>query len=484
MSIIFPIIIIALLLQALWFGLKRFYREKETAREIHTIRTPDGWYITLYRYCGDAPGEPVLLCHGLSGNRYNYVYPMGKSMVDYLVNAGYDCWAIELRGSRSSTPPANRNLHQVSFEDYVQHDLPTAIAHILKTSDSERLHWVGHSMGGMLLYAYELTHGRDAIASGVTLGTPPGFEGVRLSDHPLGLAGISRFPQLAALLLRLTTPLIPIVRISNSFAPINWENMKPGVKFYNLLEMPPPPILTQFTQWSQTDTWILGKDRIDVLTGLRTLTTPLLTIGGASDSLAPPRNLEKFHDHLPTDDKQLLILSRANGHSENYNHVDLVFSPRGQREVFQPILEWFQLHTPYHINAESRQQALEQSQAAIALLDQPTPKKASSKPKILRKTAPSKKKSAKKNTRSGQALWGNALEDAASVISGLSGDTTTKPALSKKKVKAKPKKKAAKKKSTPAKKKSAKKPTRPKTSPKKKTSAKKKPVTKKRNAKG
>ncbi len=488
-SIFMGIAFAILLFQAWWFGLKRLYRETETAREIHTIRTPDGWHITLYRYCGDTPGEPVLLCHGLSGNRFNFVYPLGRSTVDHLVNAGYDCWAIELRGCRSSTPPPGKQLHDVCFEEYVRQDLPTAVAHILRNSDGERLHWIGHSMGGMLLYAYELVHGSDTLASGITLGTPPGFDGVRHSRHPLALAAMTRFPRSASVLMRLTTPLIPLLRLSNSIAPINWENMQSGVHFYNLMELPPPPVLAQFSQWAQTNEWRLDDGQLDVLTGLRTLATPLLTIGGAADSLAPPRNLERFHEHVPSDDKALLILSRANGHSADYNHVDLVFSRRGKKEVFQPILEWLQRHGPYETNAASRRQALEDSQAAIALLDSPAPMKTAPKPKRTPKASAVRKSKAKKNTRSGQALWGNALEDAATVLSGLSDGDSEKSAPSKKKAvaknsKAKPKKKAAKKKKSPATRKSAtKKPAKVKSSPKKKT-VKKKPAVKKRASKG
>jgi pimeloyl-ACP methyl ester carboxylesterase len=493
MGIVFAIVFFL----AWWFSLKRLYRETETAREIHTIRTPDGWHITLYRYCGDTPGEPVLLCHGLSGNRFNFAYPLGRSIVDHLVNAGYDCWAVELRGCRSSMPPPGKTLHDVCFEDYVHQDLPTAIAHILRNADGERIHWIGHSMGGMLLYAYELAHGRDALASGITLGTPPGFDGVRHSRHTVALAIMTRFPQSSAVLLRLTTPIIPLLRISNTIAPINWDNMQSGVHFYNLMELPPPRVLAQFSQWTQTNEWRLDDGHLDVLTGLRTLATPLLTIGGAADSLAPPRNLEEFHEHLPGDDKALLILSRANGNSADYNHVDLVFSRRGKKEVFQPILEWLQRHGPYETNATSRRQALEQSQAAIALLDSPAPMKTAPKPKRTPKKSAARKSKAKKNTRSGQALWGNALEDAATVLSGLSEGTQAKAASSKKKTtakKAKPKpkkkavkKKAAKKKTTtkksPSRKTAAKKPAKTKSGLKKKTTTKK-PAAKKRKPKG
>ena len=467
-SFIIVLIVIAVLIAAYSYGLKSYFHESECAREVHTICTDDGWRINLYRYFDPTRhGEPVFLCHGISGNRYNFIYPRGNSLIDHLVQEGYDCWAIDLRGNRSSQPPQGVSRHSCEMDEYLRYDLPAALNHVLDTTQASQLHWVGHSMGGMLLYAYELMHGRELIASGTTLGTPPGFENVRMSHHPFVLMYMNGLPALAEFSLRLVSPFIPVLKLSNSFAPINWKNMSEGIRFYNLMELPPPKCMKQLDEWARTDTWWVDENSIDVLTGLKALETPLFIVGGKLDGIAPPKNLEFFHKWLPTPDKRLLILSRENGAKEDYDHVDLVFSPNGKAELYEPICEWIADHAHRNVHAEHAEtqlEALKKSKAAIDTLEL-APASVATK---------SENQKPKEITPAADEQWSKALESAASVLTGFNKG----PAKPKRKVKSKQKsvrkQKAAKKKSVKARAKKT------KPAPKKKSNPKKKPVIKKK----
>nr|AFB82688.1 lipolytic enzyme [uncultured bacterium] len=493
------LIILCVVLTVYAYGLKSYYRENECSREVHTISTDDGWHISLYRYYDpNRHGEPVLLCHGLSANRFSLLYPRGSSLTDHLVNKGYDCWIVDLRGSRSSQPPQGVSRYSSEFDDYLRYDLPAALNHILDTTQSSQLHWVGHSMGGMLLYAYELMHGREGIASATTIGSPPGFEGVRMRHHPLILNLMLWAPFIAEIGLRMSSPLISSLKLSLSYAPINWKNMPEGIRFYNIMELPPPRVINALNDWSVTDTWWVDENRVDVLTGLKALNTPLFVIGGNLDKVAPPVNMEYFHKWLPTPDKRILILSRENGTKEDYNHVDLIFSPNAGTEVFEPISEWIAEHANRDVLKEPDEvqlEALKMSRVAIETLES-TPESAAPVENSLRSVMP-----VDESIQDEQ--WSRALEDAASVLTGLTAtkskaNPTVKPkqksvrkqkSAKKKTVKtakkppskAKAKKKAStKKKATSVSKSKVKKPVKKKASPKKKASAKKKSAPKKK----
>ena len=78
----------------------------------------------------------------------------------------------------SASAPAE-NVNDPTVDDYVLLDIPAALDYIRKTTGFSQVHWVGHSMGGMLLYAYDALFDGGAVASGITLGSPIGFQNVK-----------------------------------------------------------------------------------------------------------------------------------------------------------------------------------------------------------------------------------------------------------------------------------------------------------------
>ena len=322
--------------------------ESSRASEIHTVRTADGWHITLFRYrAATGAGEPVFLCHGVMENQFTFSSPPGHSLIDVLTEKGYDCWHIELRGNRSSLPAIRHRRSEGRFDDYLLYDIPAALKFIREATGIQKVHWIGHSMGGMLLYAYELVHGAREIASATTLGTPPGFEGAPALRPKFLLAALAFSPGLFDIVLRCLAPTFPMFKIPISIAPINWNNVHPDIgpaTFFNLVETPTYDVADKLTRWGVTKTWRVNNTKVDVISGLKTLRVPLFAIFGEVDAFIPVANGRKFFDALPTDDKKLLVLSKKNGHVEDYNHVDLVMARNGREEVYEPIAEWLAAH--------------------------------------------------------------------------------------------------------------------------------------------
>ena len=331
-----------------WFWLKSHYAVPDWANEIHRVTCGDLWTICLWRYRNEGkPGEPVLLCHGFGGNRFNFTYPREACIVNTLVQNGYDCWVIELRGCRSSKPPFGRTRNDATADDYVNQDLAAAIQAIRRATGYERVHWVGHSMGGMLLYAYQLSFGTAHLASGTTLASPPGFEGVPYGSPKALLFLLQYARPVLNTVTRALTPLLTILKPKVAVFPVNYENLHPkadGRLFFNVIELPAVGVAGAFDFWVANKVWTMDSGRLDVAAGLGTLTVPLLAIYGKADPLVPLANAESFFNNLPGKDKKMIVFSEEAGHAADYSHGDLAFAVKGPEEVYTPIAKWLAAH--------------------------------------------------------------------------------------------------------------------------------------------
>lgn len=105
----------------------------------------------------------VVLQHGLGSNCAVFEYP-GRCYADALANAGYDVYMPRLRGVDG---PAG----DYGLDAYLDHDIPAIIDEVRARSGRDRLHWVGHSMGGVLLMMYAIEHPDVPIARFVAVGS-------------------------------------------------------------------------------------------------------------------------------------------------------------------------------------------------------------------------------------------------------------------------------------------------------------------------
>lgn len=142
------------------------------------VTTRDGWRLYLRRVaCVASPGgapppapraHPVVLCPGLaSGGVESFDPPESgaasdptaspsssspvPSMAEHLARLGFDVWVPDLRGSgRSDRASWWRRSTWFCVDDHLWHDVPAVVGAVLSATGARELHWVGHSMGGML----------------------------------------------------------------------------------------------------------------------------------------------------------------------------------------------------------------------------------------------------------------------------------------------------------------------------------------------
>ena len=144
---------------------------RPVADERHPVETEDGWLLTLHRYL-PADGAvrqpvPIVLGHGINMNRTAFELSRRGSMARALAARGHDVFVAEYRGEPSARPPLRgdnaRKRWAYTLMDHAQHDLPAIIDTAARLGRSDRVSWVGHSMGGILLYLYASLHGSGKL---------------------------------------------------------------------------------------------------------------------------------------------------------------------------------------------------------------------------------------------------------------------------------------------------------------------------------
>jgi cholesterol oxidase len=130
--------------------------------EVHAFTTPDGVQLRLVRYRGGEKG-PVLLVHplGMSGQVFS-LDTVETSLVESLVEDGYDVWVLDHRGSIDlDVPDARFTVDAVAF-----HDLPAAVATVRTLTGAHSVDVIGHGFGAIALLM-SLGEGLEGVRSAV-----------------------------------------------------------------------------------------------------------------------------------------------------------------------------------------------------------------------------------------------------------------------------------------------------------------------------
>lgn len=338
--------------------LRRNYAQEDRADERHFVTTADGFSLALFRHRPHgAPKnvEPVLLVHGLGANRFNFDAADDCSLARYLAAQGYDVWLVDLRGSGESAAGSWR--WQWTFDDHVDHDVPPVLEFICRETGRERVHWIGHSMGGMLLYAHLLRQGGRRIASGVTLGSP-----VRFTPRPGGLHRLAPLEPLVKLLPmvpaaavgRLAAPLVGLVGPALLGHQMNVANVDWGVirkAYYNVASHLAPGVLAQFLAWMRSGDFA-ASDGFSYRDNLARITTPLFVVAGKGDRISPAADVRPAYDAVASARKAYLELAQCAGFACDYGHLDLIFGRQAPTEVYPRIAAWLADYRTSVLSAE------------------------------------------------------------------------------------------------------------------------------------
>lgn len=309
----------------------------EDARVVAT--TGDGWRLEMGRRLprGPARRPPVLLCHGLSANRWMLDPGVeGRSLAAFLAGAGFDCFALDLRGhggSRRGPPGAER----WSFDTYLAADVPAALEAVRRATGEDRVLWVGHSLGALLgMAACQVHPGR--IAGLLAIAGPVRMPVLAGAMHLLlpARGRCNRF------LAAMVAPFAGLVRLPVAEGVVGRGSLEPPVYrrlLANGIDDVPRGVVAQLGAWMRDGTFRSQGGEVDYRQGLSACRQPALFVAGPLDRLAPPQVVRSAFEAWGGQ-KEYFCASREAGLSSDYSHTDLLVGRRAPQEVFPRMRDW------------------------------------------------------------------------------------------------------------------------------------------------
>ncbi|KXZ48650.1 hypothetical protein GPECTOR_26g553 [Gonium pectorale] len=303
---------------------------------------------------------PVVLCPGLgSSGAYTFDLSPVVSLADYLATRGWDVWTVELRGNgQSDRPRIFVRSRWWTIDDYVTKDLPAVLSYVRRISRADRVHVVGHSMGGMILTRLLGLGGEpaEAVASATVVGSGCFLQGSwwQALEHTLWLA---RFLWLvpAGATLRAYSPLA-LGRVGLSavdqlyFWPPNTDPaLARAVLARNFSAISSGVILQIGSAFGPRGLHTAdGRQAYADAATLGAVTTPVMFVCGDRDRMCPPQGAAAtcalFSGSRCARYVELGPKSPTRPTRHHYGHFDILMGRHAEEEVFPLLHDWLEQH--------------------------------------------------------------------------------------------------------------------------------------------
>ncbi|MDP6946843.1 MAG: alpha/beta fold hydrolase, partial [Myxococcota bacterium] len=261
--------------------------------QVDEVETADGWHLQLSRYQGT--GVPVIVCHGIASSGRNLDLSVGRSIVRSLHARGHDVWRLDLRGCGGSRQ-GPEDAPGITFDDFVRHDGPAAIAHVCEVTGQDAVDWVGFSMGGIIGTALLGEPCGGGMRTLTIIGAPMKMRAGSAFSR-LARVGVGLFRRRGAVPLRVLSRLgahlpswvvAPFLRLLINPKNVAWTPMRLAMD--QSVEDIPTGVLDQMTGWHENEGGHVGSGDhgIDYVRRLEDAPPiPLLCISGTGDRLGP-----------------------------------------------------------------------------------------------------------------------------------------------------------------------------------------------------
>lgn len=331
----------------------RYFAAPRFGDTVHFSRTDDGWRLALHRYRPPEPvfAQPVILCHGMGANRHNFDMMDERSLARDLAGLGFDVWSLELRAAGMSDRPGwfTGRKATYNFDDHLNHDVPAALEKIAAETGRRGIFWVGHSMGGMLGYAWQGLRREPLLSGLVTISAPVQLNvsgNIGLSHHLVRPMFFGR-----------TIVFRPAARFFSPMMgwPPRWMSrivvLKDGMEgavmrrcLVNLTENTTGALMRQFFGWIGNGRFDSADGQIDYLENLAKITEPVLIIAADADKIASPEAVSPAYEGIGSEDKQLRIFGIDRGDDADFGHGDILLGVHSRKLIYPEVCNWLQQH--------------------------------------------------------------------------------------------------------------------------------------------
>jgi len=285
--------------------------------------------------------DVVVLCPDLGLRPDVFLSRGGGGLAPRLAQAGYRVFLVD---------PWNTSMaSDDGFDGVVSEAFPQIMGKVKAVSEGARVTFVGHGLCGLLPVA----------AAADPRGTALQYQWVALGTRFDWRVAAPRWRQWLTAFIDGERPLPPVEK--NTLL----TGLRPGVgtrassvpadldqdgdlqetlyRFYDrsLYREPPVEVLRDVLRWLDTGTMTSRKGWVDYSRGLDAVQGPVLLVAGMSDPVAPPEDvlpgLDRMSARIGVDYR---LLSRANGHREEYGHLGMLISRHSARDLDRLVLAW------------------------------------------------------------------------------------------------------------------------------------------------
>lgn len=274
----------------------------------------------LKRLYIDSEGETVLLLHGSIEDGRIYYSKSAKGLAPFLARQGFDVFVPDWSGKGQSKPPVSKYSTHGQTEAITM-ELPLFLSKIKELKGDKPQHWMGHSWGGTLLYAYLLRFpNQENVVSMCHFGV----------KRQITVWSWKRFLVLDFAWHFLGTILTKFYGFMPSKI-YNFGSENEPLKFYQ-----------QINKWFKTKDWI-DDDGFDYAAQIGKVNLPpALFFNGKNDTvLGALKDSKLLIQELKIENKsKIVFLSKANGHLEDYDHINMLTSKNCEKDHFPMVVEW------------------------------------------------------------------------------------------------------------------------------------------------
>jgi pimeloyl-ACP methyl ester carboxylesterase len=343
------------------------------------IAKEDGREVFLKRIFSTAPGiisqGPVILAPGVATNANIFrITENGeclflddkKSFANLLASHGFDVYLYhpgftERVHNRYVCRYCSDSMHykkkykvpkNFSFKEIVQKEIPLAIKFVCTYSESDKLSWVGYSLGGMMMYSYLSQFSSPSIKNVITIASPMTLNQIFIRFVPfLNFVSSSLGMEETTILGTVFENLVPLTRLIRGlpdwvvrfnlvspllFNPLNIRNKTIKTILGKIIEPIPDELERFFSQiirhgFSAQDKF---SSYLNSLRKLRKTNKNFLFIYGSNDMIATPESIFLAREIIsPTASSNLIGVPNA-------GHIDVLVGKNSMRTVWEPCLQW------------------------------------------------------------------------------------------------------------------------------------------------
>lgn len=347
-----------------------FIRVDVKPEETQYAVTEDGWQLALYHY--PAKGlikreTPVILCHGMALNNLFWNLAPDVNFSGYLAQRGFDVWTLDLRGvGRSkrinrfgefkSADVKEEKKKDPGFwcvDDFAKYDIPAVLKFVTEKTGKKSVNWVGHSMGGMVMYAYletaaDLTQVKNFVALGspVVLPTPAndilrdmdGLQKAIDGSIDIGLKNLRG----TAFLAPVTSALNPLDTLYFNRQNVDWDNVQR--MYARSLEDIPRGVSRQMRELIETGEFKSLDKKMNYARSLDKIQLPILLVAAKGDALGSEFAVMSAYKGVASKDKTYRLFGVENKYKTNYGHCDMIFGETAPKEVYPYVASWLEKH--------------------------------------------------------------------------------------------------------------------------------------------